>query len=254
VYPVLWGSSMGGRPEKPILGGGALAKELRATRELAGMMSSAGKPTYRELAQKAACAPSVLAAAASGRRCPSWQITKAFVTACGQDPERVRQLWANADRAQRARRPQRRRPASPQLAPVKRLRTHVDAGSPADLRRVRPPDPLAASTPAEYVRLLRALRAWGGRPGLREIRQAALPGERWRHTSSSSLYDALSLKRTKLPPLGLVLAVVRACRAENEAEWRYAWGALSLLEQAATDSPSPPEAGPEPPSLLRPLP
>jgi hypothetical protein len=50
----------------------ALAKELRATRDLAGMMSSAGKPTYRQLAQKAASAPSVLAAAASGRRCPSW--------------------------------------------------------------------------------------------------------------------------------------------------------------------------------------
>jgi hypothetical protein len=102
--------------------------------------------------------------------------------------------------------------------------------------------------------MLRALRAWGGRPGLREIRQAALPGERWRHTSTSSLGDALSLKRTKLPSLGLVLAIVRTCGAENEAEWRYAWGALSLLEQAATDSPSPPEAGPEPPSLLRPLP
>jgi hypothetical protein len=175
------------------------------------------------------------------------------VTACGQDPEKVRQLWADADRAQRARRP-RRRPASPQLAPVKRLRTRIGTGSPADLRRVRPPDPLAAGTPADYVRMLRALRAWGGRPGLREIRQAALPGERWRHTSTSSLGDALSLKRTKLPSLGLVLAIVRTCGAENEAEWRYAWGALSLLEHAATDSPSPPEAGPEPPSLLRPLP
>lgn len=123
------------------------------------------------------------------------------------------------------------------------------------------PAPIACLTRPLSGRRIRPPIEWRTRTGrLRPCGAgAAQPSKATRtgigsHLAPKSLYDALSLKRTKLPPLGLVLAIVRACRGENEAEWRYAWGALSLLEQAATDLPSPPEAGPEPPPLLRHLP
>ncbi len=82
-----------GRPERPLEGIDnpvvAFARGLRTLR------ASAGNPSYRELARTALFAPSVLSAAASGRRLPTLPVTLAFVTACGGN----QQDWENRWRA-----------------------------------------------------------------------------------------------------------------------------------------------------------
>ncbi|MGW1563799.1 protein kinase domain-containing protein [Streptomyces sp. NPDC002144] len=56
-----------------------------------------GTPTYRTLAARARYSPSALSDAASGRRLPSWDVTAAFVAACGGDVEQWRERWRELD-------------------------------------------------------------------------------------------------------------------------------------------------------------
>ena len=78
------------RPEIPIdPRTGPLAEfavELRQLRELADV-------TYRELAQRAHCSASALSQAASGRRLPTWEVTRAFVDGCGGNQQQWRVRW-----------------------------------------------------------------------------------------------------------------------------------------------------------------
>ncbi len=78
------------RPETPINpGGGPLAEfavELRRLRKHAGV-------TYRQLAQRAHCSPSALCQAASGRKLPTWEVTRGFVEGCGGDQQQWRDHW-----------------------------------------------------------------------------------------------------------------------------------------------------------------
>jgi DivIVA domain-containing protein len=127
----------------------------------------------------------------------------------------------------------------PKLAIVRHLpRRPTSSHRPSvDPRVVRGPDPWAACTPEEYVHQLRALRAWGGNPSVREVyAHAPEPGF---YSSRSAFYDALSPRRTSLPPLKFVQMLVRACDADVE-EWVSAWRALSLSEfEKANPSPIP---------------
>ncbi|WP_414636625.1 helix-turn-helix domain-containing protein [Actinophytocola sp.] len=69
------------RPEKAIDGTGSIARfaqELRALKQRAGL-------TYRGLSARAHVCPSALSRAASGRKRPSWEVTRAFVEGCGGD-------------------------------------------------------------------------------------------------------------------------------------------------------------------------
>lgn len=81
-----------GRPEAPLdMRDGPLrefARRLRRLREENGSLS------YRQLAKSANFAAPTLARAASGRSLPSWELTQAYVTACGADPEQWRSAWA----------------------------------------------------------------------------------------------------------------------------------------------------------------
>jgi hypothetical protein len=61
-----------------------------------------GAPTYRTLAARARYSASALSDAASGRRLPSWEVTAAFVAACGGDTEEWRQRWTRLDAQLRA--------------------------------------------------------------------------------------------------------------------------------------------------------
>ncbi|MDG9715884.1 WD40 repeat domain-containing protein [Streptomyces sp. DH24] len=63
------------------------AAELRALRE------SAGRPTYRAMAQKVPFSVTALSQAAAGRQLPSLPVTLAYVDACGGDPEEWRRRW-----------------------------------------------------------------------------------------------------------------------------------------------------------------
>lgn len=78
------------RPENPIdPHAGPLAEfaaGLRRIRKDAGL-------TYRELSRLAHTSASALSQAASGQKAPSWEITAAFVQACGGDLDAWRTLW-----------------------------------------------------------------------------------------------------------------------------------------------------------------
>lgn len=221
------------RPEKPITEecpAADLARELRAARV------RAGNPTYKELEEKARCSASVLALAASGERCPTWSVTRSYLLACGADPGALEPLWKEADKRARADRQAARRRPQPKLATVRRLPRRPAGNRPlsADPRLARGPDPWEARTPAEYVYQLRALRAWGGNPGVKQVHTAngrSYSGRR------GSFYDALNPKRTSLPPLQIVWDLARTCGADV-GEWESAWRALSLREFEKTN-PSP---------------
>ncbi len=223
-----------GRPENPITGNGPVADLARALREI---RARAGNPPYRELAKEAHRGASVLAEAATGKRCPSWEVTRSFATACDMDAQALYPLWVAADSAARKAksRPRRAKLAAVRQFPVKPVRpASLDGPRPAeDLRLKRTgPDPWKARTPTEYVWQLRALRAWGGSPGYKEVsaigrRSTPEAGYRW--LSTSTFYDAISPSRVTLPPLRIVRPLVQACDA-NVEEWTLAWKALSLRE------------------------
>jgi hypothetical protein len=221
-----------GRPQKPIENDGPVAElavALRSARE------QAGEPGYRDMARNAHVSHAVLAAAAAGTRCPTWEMVKAYAGACGADPAAFMSLWQRADHEQRRRkhgRPRASRTAS--LADVRPLRpkaASAERSAEAHKTARTGPDPWKAQTPAQFTRQLRALRAWGGNPRLKAS-----------YVSPSSFYDAISKKRTTMPPLPIVQALVQACGA-NVTDWIEAWRALSLAEFERANPLPPAEPG-----------
>jgi transcriptional regulator with XRE-family HTH domain len=106
------------------------------------------------------------------------------------------------------------RPVPARRAPEGELPGAFAPGDPA----AGPPDPASATTPVELVRQLRLLKAWAGEPSLRDLeRRTGLP--------RSTLSQTLDTRRTTLPPLERVTAVVRACGLPPAAaeRWRVAW-------------------------------
>jgi serine/threonine protein kinase len=79
-----------GRRETPVPDGPIreFALKLRELR-----LQAPGSPTYRELARRAHYSASVLSVAAAGHRLPTWDVTLAFVTACGGDADEWRERW-----------------------------------------------------------------------------------------------------------------------------------------------------------------
>lgn len=66
----------------------ALATDLRALRR------DCGQPTYRTMGELAYCSFSALSEAASGKRFPSWETTRGYVTACLRHAGLARDLHA----------------------------------------------------------------------------------------------------------------------------------------------------------------
>ena len=86
------------RPEQPLHDSEhpavvAFAAELRSLRH------GARTPSYREMSEQAHYSVSVLSRAASGEKLPTWNVTKAFVLACGGEPEDWRERWKAAHAA-----------------------------------------------------------------------------------------------------------------------------------------------------------
>jgi WD40 repeat protein len=79
------------RPERPLDPADGPVSEFAA--QLRELRQAAGNPGYRRLAQRAHYSAATLAAAASGRRLPSLEVTLAFVDACGGDREAWRARW-----------------------------------------------------------------------------------------------------------------------------------------------------------------
>jgi Helix-turn-helix domain len=210
------------RPEAEIEGEGPVQDLALALRRL---RADAGTPTYRQMADESNYSVSVLAAAAGGKWCPTWDAVRAFTRACGADPQNWVGRWERARQAKTGVAAPARRPR-PQPAP--RL-----ARRPASR-----PDPRQARTPGEYARQLRALRAWGG-SSPEDIARAARGPKGQRSLPSSTLSDAMNSERTTLPKLWIVEAIVIAsCRGDIQAfdEWVTAWQALAVEHQGHRDA------------------
>lgn len=80
------------RPERPIDPGGPLASFAGGLRAL----RSQRKVTYREMAGLTNYGVTVLSVAASGRRLPTWDVTKAYVSVCGGSVPEWRHRWCQA--------------------------------------------------------------------------------------------------------------------------------------------------------------
>lgn len=67
-----------------------------------------------------------------------------------------------------------------------------------------PPDPATARNPAEFVDRLRRLKVWAGDPSYEQLRRRC-------GVPTSTLSDAVSARRTRLPSLPVVAAFLRGC-------------------------------------------
>jgi hypothetical protein len=211
------------RPERPVPGEGPLAdlaRELRRIRE------QASNPGYRELAAKASFSRETLAAAARGEECPTWEVVKAFADACdptGAATRRLRSLWQKASPTGSN---GRRRRSSSRRSPVA-----ADKPAPASRPSLAdPPRPDPAGTAAEYAYQLRALRAWAGNLGYKEL--LSWHGRRRLTMGRTAFYEVLSPQRTTLPRLDLVRQLLAVYLDDNAEvnEWVSAWRAISHRE------------------------
>ncbi|MDR7275375.1 nSTAND1 domain-containing NTPase [Catenuloplanes atrovinosus] len=84
------------RPERPLEGLGGPVEQLAAG--LRELRERAGRPGYRQMAARVNYSVATLSAAASGRRLPTWEVTLAYVTACGGDREEWERRWREAER------------------------------------------------------------------------------------------------------------------------------------------------------------
>jgi hypothetical protein len=86
-----------GRPERPL--DPTAGSTERFAHDLRQLRRSAGTPTYRGMAARVPCSATALSMAASGRSFPSWEVTRAFVLACGGEEKHWAQRWASAEHA-----------------------------------------------------------------------------------------------------------------------------------------------------------
>ncbi|MBD0669768.1 response regulator transcription factor [Streptomyces sp. CBMA156] len=103
------------------------------------------------------------------------------------------------------------------------------------------PDPATATTPAEFVRQLRLLKAWVGEPSLRRLeRRTGLP--------RSTLARSLDVRHNRLPPLERVITIVRACGVPAAAadHWADHWRRIQMLACLPQDTAEPAGRHPSP--------
>lgn len=94
------------------------------------------------------------------------------------------------------------------------------------------PNPTSARTVGEFAACLRQLKGWAGDPSFVELcRRTGVP--------RSTLADALSPRRTRLPRLDLVRIIVRACggRPEDIARWESGWRQVQEQQEVAVPEP-----------------
>jgi hypothetical protein len=224
------------RPEAPITWTGPIADLALA---LPQVREQAGKPTYRALGFQANFSPTTLAGAAAGITCPTWEVTKAFARACDSDPEKLKQLWQRADRARRTARRRRTLNHHATLVDVipyreesaEKIEALVEVNYGATTRG-HPPRPPEGGTAEEFVRRLRALRAWAGQPNAGEITRRSQI-----RLAGSTMYDALRRGRTRLPSLEVTQAIAAACAPDPAAaaDWVAVWRTLKVLEAERGD-------------------
>jgi hypothetical protein len=165
----------------------AFARELREVHDR-------GKVPYRAMAQQARFSYTTLSRAAAGMVFPTWEVTRAFVEACGEDPAPWRVRWEATRQA---------------------------LLSPQSPKRASEPNPYGVETSEEFVRRLRSLKAYCGNPSYRQIaRRAQLP--------PSTVADVFKTGRRGLPSWHLVERTLLVFGVQTMA-WQQAWTALASL-------------------------
>lgn len=207
------------RPEKRIdPRDGPIAEFACALR---GLRASAAL-TYRRMAERAHYSATALSQTASGTRLPTWEVTRAFVRACGGDEEEWRARWEEAARAVRE------SGAGPAEA------RDEDGAAYAGL------DPAEALTEAQLMEVLDRVRREAG-IGLRELAARSREDATYPAALSRTTLSDL-LRGTGRPPrLEDVLQIVWLCGG-SEADldhWTRCWDRLH-----GTSEGSPPSAVP----------
>ncbi|SDH39932.1 Helix-turn-helix domain-containing protein [Sinosporangium album] len=221
------------RRESPITGNGPLAQFAKALREL---RTSAGNPTYDQLAKEGYFSKSVLSQAAAGHRLPTLAVTLAYARACGGDRDEWQQRWEDTRRS---------------LADVKEVEPPRRAFA---VPRPPAPDLTRTVSAAAFVEHLRQLKSQAGL-SLRQLVERS-EGKLVR----STLSDALN--RTTLPRWAVVEEIVRACGVVDQLPaWQKTWtkihsskrNAVSALRGAKPQGVRPRPGGPPPLPVRRPL-
>jgi ABC-type phosphate transport system substrate-binding protein/transcriptional regulator with XRE-family HTH domain len=234
-----------------------LAEGLRELREAARL-------TLAQLAEKSCCSQAALSQAASGKRLPTWEITKAYVQGCGGDLDGWHSLWLRASSATSGRLAGASRQtggerqdllpgagAHAQPAPGSACE---DAGRTPWLNRVpwrprrlrafgkepRPAaspisDPVLVSTTSEFVNALQLLRFHARDPSFHEMSQRARKAGA--DVPASTLRDACSV-HSRLPAPQTVRAFLTACGViaqKDQEAWDDAWKRARWAESHARD-------------------
>ena len=236
-----------GRQENFIIGDGPVADLGNALREL----RRSACLTYRDMGAITNYSHAALNNAASGKRCPRWEVVQAFVTSCGGEvDDRWRSLW-EAAHASSPRRPRtckpRKRGEESETAP--------NPGKPA--ARIAAGSNPWQDTAADFVYELNLVHKLAGSPNGATIYQAWCERTSFKPRASdrkdlpkSTLRDALKLDRRTLPKLEVVQMIAYACGADVW-EWTESWKRIATLEFEARN-PRPGTrtvALPQPPGL-----
>ncbi|MEV6527459.1 helix-turn-helix domain-containing protein [Longispora sp. NPDC051575] len=206
------------RPEKkidPCSGPiAAFAVELRELRR------AAGEPPYKAMAKSVNFSSSALSKAAAGDRLPTWDVTSAYVRACGGQVAAWKDRWAQAHSGHSPLNlfgPVQVKllpddlmpgPARPRATPVHEL---ADIAGQLDAYR-------------QHARL--SWRALAART--KESADASL------HLSSSTLYDALIKRRRPTLPLTLRVAELCGATPDELADWERAWRRATAKDHGLT--------------------
>ncbi|TMR02201.1 helix-turn-helix domain-containing protein [Actinomadura soli] len=210
----------------------AFACTLRDLRDSAVPM-----PTYREMAKRVHYSVTALSQAAAGRKLPTWEVTQAFVRACGADPAEWLPRWQLA--------------AAVSVTNAAAESDSADQEAQPSPESVQPPgpgetdiDPAAAQTTTQLMDALNRFRLRAG-VSLRELSARSHNATEFPTNLSRTTLSNLLSGRGRRPTLDDVLQVLSLCDASPVVleHWQTCWQRLH--------GPLPP-ADP-PPSMLESL-
>ncbi|GIH51685.1 Helix-turn-helix domain-containing protein [Microbispora rosea] len=224
-----------GRKRNPIADDGPIGQFAQRLRDRMDSAEVVPPLTSRAMAKTARFSHAVLADACAGKRLPTWDVTKAFVQACGADDTelaRWREDWLQTQQV--VGRLRRKLGHADVVVP-----THTDTGRPVREGRLRPvqvdladpeawvPQPETVQTFDDLLYQLRVLRIARGNLSLRDLsRLSSVPtstlgnlfsGRRPNYDTFATVVQALLLPR--LPQASLEQGI----EVGDWRPWREAW-------------------------------
>ncbi|MFE2716976.1 helix-turn-helix domain-containing protein [Streptomyces mirabilis] len=205
-----------GRPEKsidPTSGPlGQLALDLKSVRRRRAL-------TLEQMAEHTGLSAATLSSAALGEACPSWSTVRAYVTACGEDPDDWRPRWEML-----ASEPQRLQAGMPQR--------------PEQRHAVLQMTPDRVRTVQDLKLALRHLRAREGNPPYKSITHRPNPDGK---IAVSTISVLISPRNNRLPTIEVLTVFLAAFGIRHIhpafAAWRAAWTRLAMAEESARTEP-----------------